>query len=65
MNNKKHYNYLSVVVTILVLVIVGLVLYFVYHSVGLGANNALTDPSTSPANPLMGIFQKIFKLVLP
>ena len=65
MNNKKHYNYLSVVVAILVLVIVGLVLYFVYHSVGLGANNTLTDPSTSPANPLMGIFQKIFKLVSP
>lgn len=65
MNDNKHYNYLAVIVTMTVLVIIGLILYFVYHSVELGMNNALTDPSTSSANPIMNIFQKLLKSVLP
>lgn len=59
--NKKHYNYFSVVIAILILVIVVLVLYFVFHSIGIGNDNALTDPNTTPANPLVNIFQQVLK----
>lgn len=58
--NKKYYNYFSVVIAILFLVIVVLVLYFVFHSIEIGNNNALTDPNTTPANPLVNIFQQVF-----
>lgn len=57
MDSKKHYNYLSVIITIIVVVIIGLVLYIVFNTGKVGANNALTDPKTN-SDPITNFILK-------
>jgi hypothetical protein len=63
MDNKKHYNYLNVIITIIVVAIIGLVLYIVFNTEEIGATNALTDPKTN-SDPITNFILKFAHLHL-